>query len=50
MTLSGRTLTVTSREGEKEVTELGTDEEVLAVYRERFGMELGRVPEVRGTK
>jgi N-hydroxyarylamine O-acetyltransferase len=50
MTLSGRTLTVTSPEGAKEVTELGTDEEVLAVYRERFGMELGRVPEVRGTK
>ena len=28
------------------MTELATDGEVLAVYRERFGIELGRVPEV----
>ncbi|MGW0843525.1 arylamine N-acetyltransferase family protein [Streptomyces sp. NPDC002787] len=46
ITLSGRTLTVTSAEGDREVTELTTDGEVLAAYRERFGMELGRVPEV----
>ncbi|NUP23409.1 MAG: arylamine N-acetyltransferase, partial [Streptomyces sp.] len=26
---------------------LGTDEEVLGVYRERFGIELDRVPTVR---
>ncbi|WP_020115433.1 arylamine N-acetyltransferase family protein [Streptomyces bottropensis] len=45
-TLSGRTLTVTSAEGDREVTEPATDGEVLAVYRERFGIELGRVPEV----
>lgn len=47
ITLSGRTLTVTSAEGDRAVTELATDREVLAVYRDRFGMELGRVPEVR---
>lgn len=46
ITLSGRTLTVTSADGDREVTELATDGEVLAVYRERFGMELGRVPEM----
>ncbi len=48
ITLSGRTLTVTSAEGEREVTEPVTDREVLMAYRERFGMELERVPEVRG--
>ncbi|UUU33973.1 arylamine N-acetyltransferase [Streptomyces sp. CA-210063] len=46
ITLSGRTLTVTSAAGDREVTELATDGEVLAAYREQFGMELGRVPEV----
>ncbi|MFF7387345.1 arylamine N-acetyltransferase [Streptomyces scabiei] len=46
ITLSGRTLTVTSAEGAREVTELGTDTEVLATYRNRFGLELNRVPEV----
>lgn len=50
ITLGGRTLTVTSAEGHREVTELTTDEEVLGVYRERFGMELGRVPEVRAMR
>ncbi|KPI18802.1 Arylamine N-acetyltransferase [Actinobacteria bacterium OK074] len=49
ITLGGRRLTVTAPGGDKEVTELGTDEEVLAVYRERFGIALGRVPEIRGT-
>jgi N-hydroxyarylamine O-acetyltransferase len=38
---------VTAPDGTKEVSELATDEEVLALYRERFGIELGRVPEVR---
>jgi N-hydroxyarylamine O-acetyltransferase len=47
ITLSGRNLTVTAPDGTKEVSELATDEEVLALYRERFGVELGRVPEVR---
>lgn len=47
ITLSGRSLTVTAPDGTKEVTEQATDEEVLAVYRERFGIELDRVPEVR---
>lgn len=47
ITLGGRTLTVTSVEGTRDVHELTTDEEVLAVYRERFGIELGSVPTVR---
>ncbi|WP_416966164.1 hypothetical protein, partial [Streptomyces sp. Agncl-13] len=32
----------------RDVRELTADEEVLGVYRERFGIELGSVPEVRG--
>ncbi|MFK0018267.1 arylamine N-acetyltransferase [Streptomyces sp. NPDC090798] len=47
ITLSGRNLTVTAPDRTKEVSELATDEEVLALYRERFGIELDRVPEVR---
>ncbi|AVH58797.1 MULTISPECIES: arylamine N-acetyltransferase family protein [Streptomyces] len=47
ITLSGRKFTVTTVEGTKEVSELATDEEVLATYRDRFGIELDRVPEVR---
>ncbi|MER5538725.1 arylamine N-acetyltransferase family protein [Streptomyces mirabilis] len=47
ITLSGRNLTATAPDGTKEVSELATDEEVLALYRERFGIELDRVPEVR---
>jgi N-hydroxyarylamine O-acetyltransferase len=47
ITLGGRVLTVTSVEGTREVHELTTDEEVLAAYRERFGIELGSVPTVR---
>ncbi|MET7775336.1 MULTISPECIES: arylamine N-acetyltransferase family protein [Streptomyces] len=47
ITLSGRNLTATAPDGTKEVSELTTDEEVLALYRERFGIELDRVPEVR---
>ncbi|MER8007336.1 arylamine N-acetyltransferase [Streptomyces sp. NPDC094149] len=47
ITLGGRTLKVTGGDGRREERELGTDEEVLAVYRETFGIELGRVPVVR---
>ncbi|MFD5798502.1 arylamine N-acetyltransferase [Streptomyces diastatochromogenes] len=47
ITLSGRALTTTAPDGRKETRELGTDEEVLAVYRERFGIGLSRVPTVR---
>ncbi|MDQ1038709.1 N-hydroxyarylamine O-acetyltransferase [Streptomyces sp. V3I8] len=46
VTLSGRTLTVTAPEGGKGTTELASDEEVLAAYRERFGIVLERVPVV----
>jgi N-hydroxyarylamine O-acetyltransferase len=49
ITLSGRKLTVTAADGTREERELGTDEEVLGVYRERFGIELAAVPVVRGT-
>lgn len=48
VTLSGSRLTVTPRGGEKEVSELAGDKEVLEAYRERFGIELDRVPAVRG--
>ncbi|WP_043676456.1 arylamine N-acetyltransferase family protein [Streptomyces xylophagus] len=47
ITLSGRGLTETAADGTRDVRELATDEEVLAVYRERFGIELGEVPAVR---
>ncbi|WP_328683395.1 arylamine N-acetyltransferase [Streptomyces sp. NBC_01261] len=47
ITLAGRTLTTTTGEGTRDVRELTADEEVLAMYRERFGIELGSVPEVR---
>jgi N-hydroxyarylamine O-acetyltransferase len=47
ITLSGRSFKVTGADGTREERELGTDEEVLAVYRERFGIELDRVPTVR---
>ncbi|MGW7420310.1 arylamine N-acetyltransferase family protein [Streptomyces sp. NPDC054813] len=47
ITLGGRTLTVTAADGAREVRELERDEEVLGVYRERFGIELDRVPVVR---
>ncbi|WP_328747443.1 arylamine N-acetyltransferase [Streptomyces sp. NBC_00285] len=48
ITLSGRVLKVTAPDGTREERELGTDEEVLEVYWERFGIRLGRVPTVRG--
>ncbi|MER6067285.1 arylamine N-acetyltransferase [Streptomyces sp. NPDC001817] len=44
ITLSGRELKTTAGDGTRGVRELGTDEEVLTVYRERFGIELDRVP------
>lgn len=47
ITLSGSRLTVTPPGGEKEMTDLASDKEVLEVYRERFGIELDRVPTVR---
>ncbi|MFE0540013.1 arylamine N-acetyltransferase family protein [Streptomyces sp. NPDC058891] len=47
ITLSGSRLTVTSPQGEKEMTDLASDAEVLGAYRERFGIELDRVPTVR---
>ncbi|MGW8951634.1 arylamine N-acetyltransferase family protein [Streptomyces sp. NPDC055709] len=45
ITLSGRKL-VTTAHGEKEERRLGDDAEVLAAYREHFGLALDRVPEV----
>ncbi|WP_031476897.1 arylamine N-acetyltransferase family protein [Streptomyces bicolor] len=48
ITLSGRTFKATAADGTRQERELGTDEEVLGVYRERFGIELDRVPTVRG--
>ncbi|MES5821177.1 arylamine N-acetyltransferase [Streptomyces sp. RG80] len=48
ITLSGRSFTVTGVDGTREVRELASDEEVLAVYRERFGIVLDRVPVVGG--
>lgn len=47
ITLSGRTLTTTGTDGAREVRDLASDEEVLAVYRDRFGIELASVPVVR---
>ncbi|MFJ2001338.1 arylamine N-acetyltransferase family protein [Streptomyces chartreusis] len=46
ITLSGRTFKTTAADGTREERELGTDEEVLRTYRERFGIELDRVPTV----
>ncbi|MCK8431706.1 arylamine N-acetyltransferase [Streptomyces sp. D2-8] len=47
ITLSGRRLTVTAADGTREERELETDEEVLGVYRERFGIALDEVPTLR---
>ncbi|MEV6961501.1 arylamine N-acetyltransferase [Streptomyces sp. NPDC051207] len=49
ITLSGRRLTETAPDGERQERELDADEEVLAVYRERFGIVLERVPVLRGS-
>ncbi|MFI6283158.1 arylamine N-acetyltransferase [Streptomyces sp. NPDC051018] len=43
ITLSGHTL-VTTRRGERYEQPLGSDEAVLAAYREEFGLRLGRLP------
>ncbi|MFF7724604.1 arylamine N-acetyltransferase [Streptomyces luteogriseus] len=47
ITLSGRRLTVTASDGTREERELEADEEILGVYRDRFGIELGKVPTLR---
>jgi N-hydroxyarylamine O-acetyltransferase len=47
ITLSGSRLTVTAPDGRKEVSELAGDKQVLEAYRERFGIELHRVPTLR---
>ncbi|MFD3497537.1 arylamine N-acetyltransferase [Streptomyces sp. NPDC058678] len=47
ITLSGRRFKVTGSDGTRKERGLETDEEVLEVYRERFGVELDRVPVVR---
>ncbi|MEV1064082.1 arylamine N-acetyltransferase [Streptomyces sp. NPDC050263] len=49
ITLSGRRFKATSVDGASEESELTGDDEVLTVYRERFGIELERVPTVRAT-
>ncbi|MEU5252427.1 arylamine N-acetyltransferase family protein [Streptomyces longwoodensis] len=46
VTLSGRRLKVTRGDGAVEERELARDEEVLAAYREWFGIVLDRVPDV----
>ncbi|MER5372172.1 arylamine N-acetyltransferase [Streptomyces sp. NPDC002553] len=47
ITLSGRRLKTTTADGTSEERELTRDEEVLEVYRERFGIRLEQVPRVR---
>ncbi|MFI1508996.1 arylamine N-acetyltransferase [Streptomyces sp. NPDC020597] len=47
ITLGGRRFKTTSADGTSIERELEADDEVLAVYRERFGIELERVPTVR---
>ncbi|WP_163505728.1 arylamine N-acetyltransferase family protein [Fodinicola acaciae] len=47
VTLSGDTLTITTGADREEV-KLSSDAEILAAYRDRFGIELDRVPTVRG--
>ncbi|MFE3632902.1 arylamine N-acetyltransferase [Streptomyces cellostaticus] len=47
ITLSGRALTITAPGGRKETREAATDEEVLALYREEFGIGPAAVPTVR---
>lgn len=50
ITLSGRRFTVTAPDGTRQEREVGTDEEVLALYRDRFGIaSLDTVPAVRVT-
>ncbi|MFE2814523.1 arylamine N-acetyltransferase [Streptomyces nigra] len=47
ITLSGRTFKETAADGTRTERELATDEEVLGVYQDRFGIALDRVPTVR---
>ncbi|MFF7211493.1 arylamine N-acetyltransferase [Streptomyces sp. NPDC008238] len=47
LTLSGRTLITTAPDGTRREEALGTDAAVLAAYRDRFGLALDEVPEVR---
>jgi N-hydroxyarylamine O-acetyltransferase len=47
ITLGGRTLTTTGLDGTREVRELSSDDEVLAVYQDSFGIGLTSVPAVR---
>ncbi|MFI2504713.1 arylamine N-acetyltransferase [Streptomyces sp. NPDC018972] len=49
ITLSGRRFTVTAPDGTRQEHGTGTDEEVLALYRDRFGIALDTVPTARGT-
>ena len=49
VSLSGRTLILTS-DGARTGRELGADSEVLAAYRDHFGIVLDRVPAVRGDR
>jgi N-hydroxyarylamine O-acetyltransferase len=48
ITLSGRRLTTTAADGGREARELATDGEVLAAYRDLFGIHLDRVPALPG--
>lgn len=48
VTLAGRRLTVTEG-GQRDETVLGSDVEVLAAYRERFGIVLDRMPTTVGS-
>ncbi|MEU6102365.1 arylamine N-acetyltransferase family protein [Streptomyces flaveolus] len=48
ITLSGRTLKTTAADGGREARELTTDGEVLAAYRDLFGIHLDRVPALPG--
>ncbi|MBT3154385.1 arylamine N-acetyltransferase [Streptomyces sp. CHD11] len=47
ITLGGRRFTVTAPDGTRRERETETDEEVLALYRDRFGIVLDTVPTVR---
>jgi len=48
VSLSGRKLVTTDATGSRQEKELASDDDVLAAYRELFGIKLMRVPEVRG--
>ena len=47
VTLSGRRL-IRTRADERQESELGSDDEVLAAYRDLFGIRLDRVPQLAG--